>query len=188
MGKSKVVIFMQSYPAGETSVHVIKVGDFKASLSQQLNVLEKDWQPKYRHVFEGEIVSPSNCVLVRSKDSVIVVDPNDFALTFPPQVYPSSDYKVPPDLITQLEDVSVKPKDVTHVVITHAHYDHYAAVTRRADSGKYEPTFPNARYYLGAADWESHMLKKELQEENSGARNSLGVLQERKMLELVRGS
>jgi len=179
---------MQSYRAGETSVYVIKVGDFKASLSQQLNVLEKDWQPKYRDLFEGEILSPSNCVLVRSAGSVVVVDPNDFALTFPPQVYPSSDYKVPPDLVTQLEDISVKPEDVTHVVITHAHYDHYAGATRRGDSGKYELTFPNARYYLGAADWESPVVKEELQQENSGAHNSLGVLQEQGMLELVSGS
>ena len=184
----RVVIFTQSYRAGETSVHVIKVGDFKTSLSQQLNVPEKDWQPKYRDLFENEILSPSNCALVMTAGSVIVVDPNDFALTFPPQIYPSSDYKVPPDLVTQLEGISVKPEDVTDVMITHAHYDHFAAVTRQDRSGKYKPTFPNAKYYLGAADWENPMVKEKLQEENSGTRNSLGVLHEQKMLELVRGS
>jgi glyoxylase-like metal-dependent hydrolase (beta-lactamase superfamily II) len=188
IGKSQVVSFTQSYRAGETSVHLIKVGDFKTSLSQQLNVPEKDWQPKYRDLFEKEILSPSNSALVRTAGSVIVVDPNDFVLTFPPQTYPSSDYEVPPDLVTQLEGITVKTEDVTDVVITHAHYDHYAAVTRQDRSGKYTPTFPNAKYYLGAADWEHPMVKQELQEENSGARNSLGVLHEQKVLELVTGS
>lgn len=88
---------------------------------------------------------------------------------------------------SQLENISVNPEDVTHVVITHAHYDHFAGVTRRGDSGKYEPTFPNAKYYLGAADWENPMVKDELQKENSEARNSLRVLHEQKMLELVVG-
>jgi glyoxylase-like metal-dependent hydrolase (beta-lactamase superfamily II) len=181
---------MQSYRAGYTSLDVIKVGDFKLVLSHLLKVPEKDWRPKYGDLFERGILSPGNCILIRAPGASILVDPNDFALSSSPdsEYYPSPGYKPPPDLVTQLRTISVKPEDITHVVITHAHFDHYAGVTRKTSSGKFEPTYPRARYYLGAADWESQMIREDLEKENSEARNTLQVLHDLKMLELVKGA
>ncbi|MCP3956356.1 MAG: MBL fold metallo-hydrolase [bacterium] len=38
--------------------------------------------------------------------------------------------------------------DVTHVLLTHLHFDHCGWNSRDAESGKMVPTFPNARYWL----------------------------------------
>ncbi len=140
----KSMVLMQSYLAGDTSLDVIKVGDFKLLLSHMLKVPETAWRPKYGDLFERGISSPGNCILIRAPGASIMVDPNDFALSCSPdsEYYPSPDYKAPPDLVTQLETISVRPEDITHVVITHAHFDHYAGVTRKTNSGKLEPTFP----------------------------------------------
>lgn len=180
---------LRSYRSGDASVFVINVGDFKLRLSNMLKVPEKDYRPKYGDLFDREILSPGNCILIKTTDGSIMVDPNDFAAscTKDSEYYPAPDYKAPPDLLAQLKSISAKPEDITHVVITHAHYDHYAGVTQRTQSGKYEPTFPNAKYYLGAADWESPPVKEGMQEKNSDVQNTLGVLYDRKMLELVSG-
>ena len=48
----------------------------------------------------------------------------------------------------------VRPEDVDMVVMTHAHRDHVGWNLLSRD-GKYTPTFPNARYYVSAKDWEA---------------------------------
>jgi glyoxylase-like metal-dependent hydrolase (beta-lactamase superfamily II) len=57
------------------------------------------------------------------------------------------------DLVESLAESGVKPEDVTHVVITHAHGDHYAGLTVER-AGRLEPRFPNARVFVGRGDWE----------------------------------
>jgi glyoxylase-like metal-dependent hydrolase (beta-lactamase superfamily II) len=119
----------------------------------------------------------------------IIVDPNDYNASCPPgsNDHPSPGYRAPPDILAQLDELSVKPEDITHVIITHAHYDHYAGVTRETSKGRYEPTFPNATYYLGAEDWDSETVRDGLHNDPK-VQNSLGVLEEKKLLKLVRGN
>src|ERR1044072_4283814 len=47
----------------------------------------------------------------------------------------------------RLAAVGVAPDDVTHVLLTHLHFDHCGWSTRR-DGDRWVPTFPNARYFL----------------------------------------
>ena len=49
--------------------------------------------------------------------------------------------------------VGVRPEEITHVLITHAHYDHFAGVAVERD-GRYVARFPQARHLIGRADWE----------------------------------
>ena len=125
---------MQSYSAGDITLYVANVGDFKLVLSQMLKVPERDWRPKYGDLFTKPNLSPGNCILVRMPGASIVIDPNDYALSCSPdsEYYPAPDYRHPPDLVSQLATISVKPEGITHVVITHAHFDHYAGVTKKA--------------------------------------------------------
>lgn len=180
---------MRSYRTGDVGVTVIKVADFKLVLSRMLSVPEEEWRPRYGNLFEVGVSSPGNCTLVRTPESLIMVDPNDFALSSGPdsEYHPGPGYEPPPDLLTQLETIHVKPEEITRVVITHAHYDHFAGITGKAGSGKFSPAFPDARYYIGKADWESPMIREELQKENPGALGALIALHDLKMLELVTG-
>ncbi len=71
-----------------------------------------------------------------------------------------------PSLLEQLAAAEIDAADVSDVIITHAHLDHFNGLTRLVDN-RYVPTFPNARHYLGAGDWqpehfgslEEHTLK-----------------------------
>ena len=60
-----------------------------------------------------------------------------------------------PGLVAALSDLWVTSDDVTHVVITHAHGDHYAGVVAEHD-GELAVRYPRARHFIGRADWEDN--------------------------------
>jgi len=51
-----------------------------------------------------------------------------------------------------LAEADVRPEDVTVVINTHLHVDHIGWNTRLVD-GRWVPTFPRARYVIGAEEW-----------------------------------
>ena len=58
------------------------------------------------------------------------------------------------ELLNDFAAHGLKPEDVDMVVMTHAHRDHIGWNVVSQD-GEYVPTFPNARYYVSAKDWEA---------------------------------
>ncbi len=56
-----------------------------------------------------------------------------------------------PGVEAGLASIGVRPEEITHVVTTHAHFDHYVGLTIERSDG-YTPRFPNARHLIGRAD------------------------------------
>jgi glyoxylase-like metal-dependent hydrolase (beta-lactamase superfamily II) len=100
--------------------------------------------------------------------------------------YEQPDVPVYPDLLDQLASAGVSAEEITHVVITHRHFDHVIGLTMQ-QGGTFVPSFPRARYYLGRADWEDPDVQEDLAEPNSMTQRTLGVLQRQGLLELVDG-
>ncbi len=57
-------------------------------------------------------------------------------------------------LIDRLAALNIQPEDITHVILTHLHFDHIGWSTRRNASGELVPTFPNATYYCQRGEYE----------------------------------
>lgn len=53
-----------------------------------------------------------------------------------------------------LARLGLKPEDVTHVVLTHLHFDHAGGATVLDSSGRPVPAFPRARYLVQTTEWE----------------------------------
>ena len=87
------------------------------------------------------------------------------------------DFVPPPSLFDQFEQDGIDPAGITDVIITHSHFDHFNGVTSFVD-GRYVPTFPNARYYLGAGDWTPDKFGKL-------KKRTLSVLHEHSKLQLI---
>lgn len=62
------------------------------------------------------------------------------------------DFDLAPRLDAQLAHLGVRPEDVTHVLITHMHGEHFAGTTRDVPGGMV-PRYPNARVVVMAAEW-----------------------------------
>lgn len=78
------------------------------------------------------------------------------------------------------------PDDITHVVLTHLHFDHAGGATR-LENGKPVPRFPNARYVVQRAEWEDANKPNRRSRAAYRSENFL-PLQEAGLLQLVEGT
>ncbi len=49
----------------------------------------------------------------------------------------------------------MEPGDVTHVILSHLHFDHCGGLVRRRESGTFEPAFPRARLFVQRGELET---------------------------------
>ena len=172
---------------GDATITVVNAGDMVFDITEMMAVPESEWRPLYGSSLEGSRPFPSQCVHIALPGASILVDVNDYALaiSLAPSYLPP-DYSPPPDVIEQLLSQGIHPEDITHVVITHAHFDHYNGTTIERD-GSYFPRFPNARVFLGRADWDWAETQNALRDPDSLDSRTFGVLQKHGLLELVDG-
>lgn len=69
------------------------------------------------------------------------------------------------NLKTNLDIFGLTPNDVTHVVLTHLHFDHAAGCTFVDDTATTQPTMPYANYFLQKLEW--HYAVQRMSEKNS---------------------
>lgn len=55
---------------------------------------------------------------------------------------------------TNLEVFGLQAKDITHVILSHLHYDHAAGCSFNTSEFKTQATFPNAKYYVHEREWK----------------------------------
>jgi glyoxylase-like metal-dependent hydrolase (beta-lactamase superfamily II) len=166
----------RTFSIGAAQVALLNAGGMSVRLADEYAVPEAVWRPSYADLFEQQSILPSLSVYVELHGVRVLVDANDYRATVTPDSeYALTNYTPPPSLPAQLASLGAQPEDIQHVVITHAHWDHYAGVTTPSGAG-YAPTFPAARYYLGAADWRDADIQQALQEPTSLEARTLGAL------------
>ncbi len=84
-----------------------------------------------------------------------------------------------------LKQFGITRTDITHVILTHLHFDHCGGSTI-LNNGKIEPTFPNAKYYVQKQQYE-HAIKPTEKDAGSFILNDYEPLKEFCMLELLDG-
>lgn len=57
-------------------------------------------------------------------------------------------------LLGSLHKAGFEAKDITDVIITHLHFDHVGGAVKYNEKNELVPTFPNAKYHIGKAQWE----------------------------------
>jgi len=63
-------------------------------------------------------------------------------------------YGQPAKLLDNLAAAGISPEEIDIVINSHLHFDHCGWNTVRDSSGKIVPTFPRARYYAPAGEWQ----------------------------------
>lgn len=178
---------MKKVVVGDALVRAINLGDLSFKLKDVNNVPESEWKPNYSDIFEIANPYPSQSFHVALSGASVLVDAGDYQLFgMQDPTHLPKNYTPPPGVIEQLAYERILPEDITHVVITHAHYDHYSGVTKK-QNGKISITFPNAKYFLGKSDWEWEEVQRNLKDPRSPESETLGFLQEKGKLNLVHG-
>lgn len=84
----------------------------------------------------------------------------------------ASSYNNVSNVRTNLAIFKLTPSDITHVILSHLHYDHAAGSSYTNADAKTRVTFPNATYYLTQLEWEYALsqVDQEYQKQDSGYR------------------
>ncbi|MGH2502410.1 MAG: MBL fold metallo-hydrolase [Ktedonobacterales bacterium] len=179
---------LRAWQVGAARVTPLNAGDLRMRLADEMAVPESVWRPRYAELFDQTMVCPSLSVYVELEDLRLLVDANDYRATVAPgsEYALGANYTPPPDIPTQLAALGAPRETITQVVITHAHWDHYAGVTIPADGG-IALTYPQARHSLGGADWRDGEMQAALGDPTSLEARTLGALHARGVLNLVEG-
>ena len=111
------------------------------------------WERKSPPDEQHRIRLDTNCILVRTRDSLGLVDTGyggKAAAKFRQRHV--LDEGTP--LVRNLAAVGVTPNQIDWVILTHLHFDHAGAATFRHEDGSVRPTFPRARHYVQRFEWE----------------------------------
>ncbi|MDG7026084.1 MAG: MBL fold metallo-hydrolase [Nitrososphaerota archaeon] len=126
---------------------------------------------------------PTKSFFVASGPLMVVVDPSDYGRLLSPDHFKTrAGYVSPPPLEVQLAAAGVAPESVTHVVVTHLHFDHYAGVTKGG-----APAFPSARYIIPAKDWATPEVAEARKRGDADVAQTLGVVEAAGKLEPLDG-
>lgn len=175
--------YVESRTIGDATVTAISeaIGPYRVSLA----VPEAEWRRELPEAdAEGRLPYGQHVVHIRLGDASILVDPglDDAESAWGRQhAAQSPDQVRTPGVVAGLASIGVRPEDITHVVITHAHFDHVVGATVERGDGL-APRYPRARYLLGRADFEGLRDRPD-----SDMAVRLGVIERHGLLDLVDG-
>lgn len=152
-----------------TAIRTGSVGLPATSFAQALSLEADPWQPRVPELFDRAFELPVYCFHIALPGASILVDTGASAAIGSWSIRPT------PGTVTGLAEVGVRPEEITHVVVTHAHWDHHIGLTEER-SGGLVPVFPNARCLLNRADLAPGAPAESLYNRTLGAVDRMGLL------------
>ncbi len=173
------------FQLGNATITIINVCDSRFDLTTSLNVDAATVDSRYTAHFATPARVPVQCIYIQLPETTVLVDAGLFAFE-PGSPFALPNYQPPPDLFAQLADTGLDPVAVEHLIITHAHGDHFNALTIE-EAGVLRPAFPNAKVHLGRADWEQESLQQERADPTSLIGRTFEMIWQHGLLHLVTG-
>ena len=133
---------------GKYNIHLVNSGYFYLDGGAMFGIIPKPLWEKTNPADEANRIklATRNLLLV-SEDKKILID-TGMGNKWSEKLIEI--YKIEQDefsLQTSLAKLSLKPEDITDVLLTHLHFDHTGGSTEMID-GKLVPTFKNAKYFV----------------------------------------
>jgi glyoxylase-like metal-dependent hydrolase (beta-lactamase superfamily II) len=151
---------MKSWTVGDVTVtRIVELWDFQDNIQMTMpeataeEVIALEWLHPHYATPDGKQRMNFQGFVVQAPGRVIVVDScigagrqRDFDVFC----------DLPEGFLEDLESLGVSRHDVDTVMCTHLHFDHVGWNTYKdPETGKFKPTFPNARYLFGKTEFEA---------------------------------
>ena len=139
---------------GDQKLTLVQDGEFRLDGGAMFGVVPKTlWERRKAADEVNRISMVTNCLLVESGDELLLVDTgvgdkNDAKFR---KIFGLEEGAV--RLPESISEAGYELGDVTHVVLSHLHFDHSGWNTRD-EGGRLRPTFPKARYWLQQGEVE----------------------------------
>ena len=148
---------IRSWKIGDVEItRIVEVNGWEDDITMLLpdatpdTVLAYPWLQPHFATPEGKMIISFQCFVMRTPERQIMLDTcigADRQREF--DVFTN----MQTDFLDDLEHAGFRPDDIDTVLCTHLHFDHVGWNTRLLD-GNWVPTFPNARYLFGRAEFE----------------------------------
>ena len=144
---------MAAIDLGRFRLHVVSDGRFKLDGGAMFGVIPKKmWQKAKAADAENRIDMGTNCLLIEAGSDLVLVDTGlgdkqdeKYQGIF---AYEEGAQRLP----EAIRAAGFALEQVTHVVLTHLHFDHCGWNTRLDAAGSPVATFPNARYFMNRGE------------------------------------
>lgn len=141
---------------GDFKLTVVGDGEFRLDGGAMFGVVPRVlWEKEKPPDERNRIRMGTNCLLVERGDDLLLIDTG---IGDKHEERFLDNYGLPPGatrLPESIRQAGYELEDVTHVVLTHLHFDHCGWNTRRdGGAGRLVPTFPKARYWLQSGEVE----------------------------------
>ncbi len=145
---------------GRFRVHLVSDGRFAMDGGAMFGTVPKPLWERHVPVDEKNRISMSlHCPLVEDGREAILIDTGlGERLSEKEQAIYRVDRRG--GLHARLAELRIEPEDVTHVVLTHLHFDHLGGVVVRDAAGRLQPAFPRARHFVQRVEWETALHPK----------------------------
>ena len=171
---------------GSYQLYSIETSEFALDGGAMFGIIPKPlWEKEVPADEQNRITMVTRSLLLVSDDHKIIVDTGNGTKW---QEKFRDIYRIELDnlnLEKSLAKYNFTPRDITDVYCTHLHFDHVGGNTKIV-SGKLEPVFPNATYWVQNENWE---LANSPSEKDAGSFMSAdwSVLLENNMIDFVDG-
>ncbi len=139
---------------GDLELTLVGDGEFRLDGGAMFGVVPKNlWVREKPADAENRIRMATNCLLVERGSDLLLVDTG---IGDKHEARFGDIYALDPAAVRLPDSIrraGYELGDVTHVVLTHLHFDHCGWNTQKVD-GRVVPTFPNARYWLNRGEVE----------------------------------
>ncbi len=143
--------------AGDITIHFLNAGFWYDDGGAQFGIVPRElWQREKTPNAHNRIKMSLTCPLIVAGKDVILVDTGigNRLSEREVQIYsPEPAAK----LIKELHALGFVPEDVTHVILSHLHFDHVGGMVEKTPQGDFTPIFTHAQTVIQKAEWDIAM-------------------------------
>ncbi len=139
---------------GDFEVFLLDDGSFRLDGGAMFGIIPKVMWSKMEPSDENNrILLHANNLLVKTGKEVILID-NGLGGKWDDKRRNMFSVAEPRLLMTDLARCDVRKEDITHVVLSHLHFDHAGGSTYIDAEGQLKVQFPNARFIMQKGEWD----------------------------------
>ena len=155
MARENSATYVRTSKLGDSTLTMISdASGWSNIISLLVGVPPEVWRREVDANDDGQVLVGYNVAHVQIGVASILIDLG-FDDPGPRSQWHAPEHQRSPGVEAGLASIGVKPGEISHVLITHAHGDHVAGGTTAHD-GRRVARYPNARHFLGRADWEEN--------------------------------
>lgn len=172
---------------GDFELFVLSDGKFKLDGGAMFGVVPKVlWEKTNPPNEMNRIEMGLNSLLIKTNDDIVLVD-TGIGENYNEKFFEMFEIDKSTSLLKSLNSISLKPDDITKVVLTHLHFDHCGGNCSKDENGELKPTFPNATYYFQQDEFE-YAKKPDPRSRGSYLAQNWQAIEESDQLQLISGN